>query len=186
MKADVMLPRYLWKQGIVDLPQNKDIALNRLRKNTDRLAKIDKLEAYDAIMKEQIEAGVLEKVPEGDSTGRVHYIPHQAVIKESSESTKLRVVYDCSSKARTGEPSLNDCLESGPPLQPHLFDILMRVRSYKFLITGDICKAFHQICLVKQDIDAQRLFWYSDLPNRVIEEFTLSTLIFANINFREH
>ena len=160
-----------WKQGIVDLPHNKEIALNRLRKNADRLARLDKLEAYDAIMKEQIESGILEKVPKGGPVGRVHYIPHQAVIKENSESSKLRVVYDCSAKAKTGEPSLNDCLESGVALQPRLFDILMRVRSYKFLLTGDICKAFHQICLAKQDIDAQRLFWYSDLPNRVIEEY---------------
>ena len=88
-------------------------------------------------MKEHIETGILEKVPEGDSTGRDHYIPHQAV---SSESTKLRVLYDCSAKARTGKPSLNDFLESGPPLQPHLFDILMRVRSYKFLVTGTYVK----------------------------------------------
>ena len=132
-----------WKQGIVDLPPNREIALNRLRKNADRLAKLDKLGSYDAIMREQIEMGILEKVPKGDSTGRVHYIPHQAVIKENSESTKLRVVYDCSAKSKTGEPSLNDCLESGPPLQPHLFDILMRVRSFKFL--NSIIVGFKQI-----------------------------------------
>ena len=168
-----------WKRDVIELPHNKEIALNRLHKNTNRLVKLNKLSEYDDIMREQIETGVLEKVPKCDSLGRVHYIPHQAVIKESSESTKLRVVYDCSAKLRTGEPSLNDCLECGPPLQPHLFDILMRIRSYKFLITGDICKAFHQICLVNKDIDAQRLFWYSDLPNRVIEEYRFTRVIFG-------
>ena len=163
-----------WKHDIIELPHNKEI-----HKNTNRLVKLDKLSEYDDIMKEQIETGILEKVPKCDSLKGVHYIPHQAVIKESSESTKLRVVYDCSAKASSGEPSLNDCFESGPPLQPHLFDILMRIRSYKFLITGDICKAFHQICLDNKDIDAQRLFWYSDLQNRVIQEYRFTRVIFG-------
>ena len=87
-------------------------------------------------MKEQISEGILEEVPEPKSLEGVHYIPQQAVIKEEAQSTKLRVVYDCSAKCRPEEPSLNDCLETGPPLQPHLFDILMRARTYKYLITG--------------------------------------------------
>ena len=154
-RYDALLP---WKRDVFELPHNKEIALNRLHKSTNRLVKLKKLSEYDVIMREQINTGILEKVPKCDSLVGVHYIPHQAVIKESSESTKLRVVYDCSAKLRTGEPSLNDCLECRPPLQPHLFDILMRIRSYTFFITGDICKAFHQTCLANIVIDAQRLF----------------------------
>ena len=56
----------------------------------------------------------------------VHYIPHQAVVREHAETTKMRIVYDCSSRANAHSPSLNDCLETGPPLQPLLFDILLR------------------------------------------------------------
>ena len=54
-------------------------------------------------------------------------MPHIAVICESAESTKLRVVYDASVKSEPGF-SLNDCLEKGLPLQNKLSDILNRAR----------------------------------------------------------
>ena len=40
--------------------------------------------------------------------GKVHYLPHHAVIRRDKETTKLCVVYDAS--ARSGGPSLNDYL----------------------------------------------------------------------------
>ena len=54
-------------------------------------------------------------------------MPHRAVIRESAESTKLRVVYDASVKSESGF-SLNDCLEKGPPLQNKLWGILIGTR----------------------------------------------------------
>ena len=168
-----------WKRDIVGLPNNKQLALCRLKKNTERLIKLNKIEEYHDIMKEQITEGILEEVSEPKSLEGVHYIPHQAVIKEEAQSTKLRVVYDCSAKARSEEPSLNDCLETGPPLQPHLFDILMRARTYKYLITGDICKAFHQIMVKNEDTDTQRLFWYNNLADKLIKEYRFTRVIFG-------
>ena len=89
------------------------------------MEKLGKLEEHDAIMKEQLENGILEPVPDVPTGNIIHYIPHQAVIREESESTKMRIVYDCSAKNDIQTPSLNDCLEVGPPLQPKIFDILL-------------------------------------------------------------
>ena len=69
--------------------------MRRLRSSTKRLEKIDKLEEYHQIMKEQLNAGVIEPEPKSPVGKVLHYIPHQLVIKESAESTKLRIVYDC-------------------------------------------------------------------------------------------
>ncbi|XP_006816656.1 uncharacterized protein LOC102804930 [Saccoglossus kowalevskii] len=71
----------------------------------------------------------------------------------------MRIVYDCSEKANTKSPSLNDCLETGPSLQPLLFDIMIRNRMRKYCITGDIQKDFLQIRVHEQDRDAMRILW---------------------------
>ena len=69
----------------------------------------------------------------------------------------MRIVYDCSAKANSQVPSLNDCLEIGPPLQPMIFDILLRIRLRLLCITGDIQKAFLQIKVDPKDRDVLRL-----------------------------
>ena len=56
-------------------------------------------------------------VPEIPTGEVIHYIPHQPVIRDQAESTKMRIVNDCSAKAISQVPSLNDCLEVGPLLQ---------------------------------------------------------------------
>lgn len=70
--------------------------------------------------------------------GREFYIPHKPVIRESAESTKLRIVFDASAKANEKSPSLNDCLEKGPALQNLLWDILVRNHLKPIALAGDL------------------------------------------------
>ena len=116
-----------------------------------------KLEQYHKVMLDQINTGILEPILDQLSGDQVHYIPHHAVFKENAETTKLRIVYDCSSKEGKDVPSLNDYLETGPPLQPKLFDILVRNRFKRFVITRHVQKAFLQIRIDDRDQDVQRI-----------------------------
>ena len=84
-----------------------------------------KLEQYHQVMMDQINTGKLEAIPNQLSGNQVHYISHNVVFKENSETTKLRIVYDCSSEESNDVPSFNDYLETGPLLQPKLSDILV-------------------------------------------------------------
>ena len=52
------------------------------------------LEVYDSIIKDQLRSGVIERVAELEGVCKVHYLPHQAVIRKDTETTKLRIVYD--------------------------------------------------------------------------------------------
>lgn len=90
-------------------------------------------------------------------------MPHRAVVKESAETTKLRVVYDCSARGGKGLPSLNDCLEPGPALQNKLWDVLVRGRFHSVALAGDMRKAFPQVRIRERELDAQEVGFENSL-----------------------
>ena len=92
----------------------------------------------------------------------MHYLPHHPVVRESVETTKVRIVYDASAKARKGDKSLNGCLHTGPSMTSLLYDVLLRMRAPLVILIADIEKAFLQIELDKGDRDFLRLLWFED------------------------
>ena len=107
--------------------------------------------------------------------GSVHYLPHHAVVRRDAKTTKLRVVYDASSRANGRETSLNDCLHVGPSLTPLLFDILLRFRCNKVAMIADIEKAFLNVEVDARDRDCLRFLWVDDInkeePSMVVFRF---------------
>ena len=98
--------------------------------------------------------------------GKEFYIPHKAVVREAAESRKLRIVYDASARESENSPSLNECLEVGPPLQNRLWAVLVRVRFQPVALTGDMKQAFLQVRIREEDRDALRFHWIRDLETR--------------------
>ena len=86
---------------------------------------------YNKILEEQLKSGFIEEVTAVTEEPRnaCHYIPHHPVIRESPTTT-VRIVYDCSCRSRFGH-SINDCLDTGPPLHNAMVDILLRFRTHK-------------------------------------------------------
>ena len=101
-------------------------SLDRLHSLTKNLIRSNKLGEYDKIIQEQINEGIIEKVGKTETSekGEEFYLPHRPMIRESAETTKIRIVYDASAKPNKDSVSLNECLETGPPLQNSLWDIL--------------------------------------------------------------
>ena len=172
--------RLPWKEDRKQLPRNLELAAARLKSTTKRQLHVHKLEEYDEIMQEQLKDGILEPVSHQPTGDTIHYIPHHAVIKENAETTKLRIVYDCSAKSDKTKPSLNDCLQIGPSLQPLIFDILLKNRMNRYCIIGDIKKAFHQINIDLFDRDVQRLLWYNNLQDMKIIHLRFTKVIFGS------
>lgn len=94
-----------WKGDHPPLPSNKSGSLKRLGSLVQRLKKTGKLDDYDAIIQEQLQEGVIEEA-EMPASEREFYIPHKAVVRESAETTKMRIVYDASARAYDSAPSL--------------------------------------------------------------------------------
>lgn len=105
------------------------------------------------------------------------YLPHHAVIKETSATTKLRVVFNASAVSSSGY-SLNDTLLVGPTIQEELFTILIRFRTYKYAFTADIVKMYRQIWVAAENRDYQRILWRDDMHNPV-QTFTLNTVTYG-------
>ena len=85
---------------------------------------------------------------------RVFYLPHRPVIIESAETTKIRIAYDALAKACQQSTNLHECLETGPPLQNRLWDILICSRFRPILLCGDIKEAFLLIRMRESQKDA--------------------------------
>ena len=85
--------------------------------------------------------GIVEEAPKSTSN-KEFYIPHKGIVKELSETTKLRVVYDASAKSDPASPSLKDCLYAVPPLQNRLWDVLVQQRAFPVMVSSDIRQGF--------------------------------------------
>eukprot|EP00112_Aurelia_sp_Birch-Aquarium-sp1_P003379 Seg1377.3 transcript_id=Seg1377.3/GoldUCD/mRNA.D3Y31 product="hypothetical protein" protein_id=Seg1377.3/GoldUCD/D3Y31 len=139
------------------------------------------LKEYDAIIKEQLDKGIIERVTEMEQPSRVHYLPNQAVVREEAETTKVCVVYDASCKDGKKGTSLNDCLHVGPSLTPLLFDILVRFRENCVPLVGDIEKAFLNIEIDPADRDVLRFLWPENIqdPNSEIAVYRFQRAVFG-------
>ena len=151
-----------WRPEHPPLPSNAEITEQRTRSMVRKLAEDPKkLRMYNDIIQEQQSRDFIERVNNPETTNGVcHYIPHHAVLKDSI-TTPLRIVYDCSFK-QGEQPSLNDCLQPGPPLLNDLTGILLRFRLHQYAITADIEKAFLHVNLDQADRDATRFYWLSN------------------------
>ena len=60
------------------------------------------------------------------------------MITPDRKTTKVRIVYDASAKARKGCKSLNECLYHCPVILEDLCGLLLRFRTHKVALTADI------------------------------------------------
>ena len=154
------------------------------------------MEQYESIIHDQLKDGTIEEVPRDLQVSKVSYLPHQPVIRQNAETTKVRIVYDASCKDRSTKTSLNDCLHVGPPLTPLMFDILIRFREQPVVLVGDIEKAFLNIKVHAEDRDCLHFLWVRDIhakdPDIVVYRFTWvvfgvnSSPFLLNVVIRHH
>ncbi|XP_022206389.2 uncharacterized protein LOC111063008 [Nilaparvata lugens] len=129
-------------------------------------------------MKEYEELQHMEQITEPEANSSINYfIPHHAVIKETSSTTKVRVVFDASCKTTSGI-SLNDISIVGPTVQSSLMNKVLRFRSHTFVITADIEKMYRQINIKPEQHNLQLILWRNN-PNENIKIFQLKTVTYG-------
>ena len=157
-RYEVKIP---WVPGSRITESNEAQSRSRLKSVERKLVRNPELKrAYQDIVEIQLKEGIIEKVPEQEADGeRIFYLPHKPVVREEATTTKVRMVFDASARPSPMGNSLNECMYTGPALQPQLWDIMVRARMSAHLLIGDLQKAFLQIGIAKEDRDAFRFLF---------------------------
>ena len=110
--------------------------MTSLRKN-----KLD--EAYSVVFFQQEKDGIIERLKiQPEEFGKFIWIPHRPFIKNTEQvTTKIKPVFNCFLKSH-GNYLLNETADSGINLINNLIEILLKFRTNKFLMLGDIKRHF--------------------------------------------
>ncbi|XP_062538341.1 uncharacterized protein LOC134206628 [Armigeres subalbatus] len=168
-----------FKPTVTQLDDCRDLALKRFLMLEKRLLRNPSLQAqYVSFIREYEELNHCHQLSESNDppNQQNYYLPHHAVLRPSSSSTKCRVVFDASAKSYPSNLSLNDVLFVGPVVQSELFSIMLRFRTHKIAFTADISKMYRQILITPEHQHYQRIFWREQVsdPLRVLELDTVT------------
>ncbi|XP_055589611.1 uncharacterized protein LOC129741843 [Uranotaenia lowii] len=132
---------------------------------------------YAAFIHEYLDLGHMKEILESVEQERSYYMPHHAVLKPDSTTTKLRVVFDASCRTSTGI-SLNDALMVGPVVQDELVDIILRFRLHRYAVVADVAKMYRMVRVQESDQPLQRILW-RDSSDDFIRIFQLTTVTYG-------
>ena len=140
----------------------------------------DQFGEFNTIMDEYFEMNHAELVPDKDferATQDVFYLPMHAVQKESSTTTKLRVVFDGPAKSASGV-SLNDLLLVGPTVHPSIVDVLLRFHFHRVALITDVSRMYCAIELTESDRDLHRFVWRKS-PKEPLKDYRMTRVTFG-------
>lgn len=160
------------------LGESKTMAMKRFLELEKRLSNDQNLKTqYTQFMREYQELEHMEEISAEPQKKSCYFLPHHPVVKETSITTKVRVVFDASSETSTGL-SLNDILMVGPTIQDDLTELLVRFREHKYVVTSDITKMYRQIRVSDEDTNLQLILWREE-PQDNIKTFKLKTVTYG-------
>ncbi|XP_065075285.1 uncharacterized protein LOC135699031 [Ochlerotatus camptorhynchus] len=162
---------------IKQLGDNRRTAVRRFRMLEGRLVRnADLAKQYRDFMDEYLTLGHMKQVFDYQAPpSPCYHMPHHAVVREESTTTKLRVVFDASCKTPEG-PSLNDALMVGPTVQQDIRSIIMRSRIRRVMIIADAKQMYRQVLVDERDTPLLRIVWTPspDLPLGTYELLTVT------------
>ncbi|XP_068247848.1 uncharacterized protein [Palaemon carinicauda] len=164
--------KYPWIRDPNELPNNVAVAIARMRSTEKRLTKIGYkyTQLYNDQIKDMLSRGVARKLSWKEMSeydGPIHYIHHHEVLKESSTSTPVGIVFNSSADYKGHR--LNVYWAKGPDLLNDLVVILLRFRQDNVAVIEDISKMYNAVRLKELDQHNHRFVWrdadYSRPPN---------------------
>jgi hypothetical protein len=166
-----------WKKARPDLPNNRFEVLSRQTKvfakySAEEQALITK--QFDSYLQK----GYIRKLePKEKYDADAFYLPFFWVVNSKSETTPVRIVWDCAAKfGHHGvKKSLNSEIELTPNRLQDLFKLLLRMRKFKNVILSDISEMFLKVLLDPDDRRYHRFHFNG-------EEYEWLVILFGNLS----
>jgi len=167
------------------LGSNLNLAKKILDANFKKLSKNkDRLHMVDQVFKDQESQGVIDRIHDLNSFIESHpeysVLPHMPVFRLNRSTTKCRVVFLSnlvqSDNRNQSAYSHNQCMHSGPPLNPKITTAVTNLRFGEKLLIYDVTKAFLQVALREVDANKLLFLWYED-----VEKENFSVIAYRNL-----
>ncbi|XP_029663035.1 uncharacterized protein LOC115235401 [Formica exsecta] len=170
--------RLLITPPLPDLTGTKFAAARLLGQMERRFTRDDQLRRlYSAFMQEYEDLGHMSPARPGTAMPSECFLPHHGVMRKTSSSAKIRVVFNGSSTVASGA-CLNQHLKVGPNLLPALDDVLLRWRVHRFVLASDIEKMYRKILVAPEDRHLQKILWRHG-DNTTPKEYELNTVTYG-------
>ncbi|GFV00066.1 uncharacterized protein TNCV_4057381 [Trichonephila clavipes] len=165
------------------LGNSKDIALKRLGSLWNRLAR-DKnyLNLYREFLRDYERLGHMKEVTNETEPKIAYYATHHGIYRPEKSTTKLRVVFNCSSLTDNGI-FLNDIQYNGGVIhtQEDLYAQMLRFRTYTYAFTADIKMMYRTILINPKQRNLQRIVW-CESEHKSPKIYELSTVTYGTVS----
>ena len=168
----------VWNDNIEFVPSNYSICLGALAQVMKRLEKNGSTEAYCQYWRDQESAGYIERFEcHPNEYHNFKWLTHRPVFKLDEQSTtKIRGVFNASFK-KGYSPSINQSSYIGVNLMADMCELLLKFRSNKHVLLGDLKHAFLQIKL-KLLSDRNRFCFFVKFGDKLVC-YRYTTIIFG-------
>ncbi|GFX85020.1 integrase catalytic domain-containing protein [Trichonephila clavipes] len=163
------------------LGNSKDIALKRLGSLWNRLARDENyLNLYREFLRDYERLGHMKEVTNENEPKIAYYATHHGIYRPEKSTTKLRVVFNCSSLTDNGI-SLNDIQYNGGVIQEDLYAQMLRFRTYTYAFTADIKMMYRTILINPKQRNLQRIVW-CESEHESPKIYELSTVTYGTVS----
>lgn len=149
-----------WKDDNTVLPNSFNMAKGRLKTTEAAVKRCGLLDWTNKKIAEFVTKGFARVATETDLKTpwhRVWYLPIFVVDNPDKVPRKPRIVMD--GAATVGGKSLNDFLLAGNEFPASMIGALLRFRTHKYAVTGDVQAMYHQVKIIPEDQQCQRFLW---------------------------
>ena len=164
------------------LKDNKSQAIALTEKTEKRLMKDQcMLQQYNDKFQEMIDSNVVVEIPkeeEENYDGNVFYVSHHEVLKPESSSTPLRIVINPSLRFHGVSP--NDVWMKGANALNNMWGILLRLRTHKIALFGDIKKMYTMIHTTLKEKHMRRMLWRFGKTDEPFKTFAVDRVMFGD------